>query len=479
LKIKIYPSRSQKKKISDIDHICRYVKNKAIESIKNKEFENVSWQNLRNKYVTMDTHCYYEEMKLINKLKKICPEEDKIVINEQLSCLEKTEENKKRIAFLKKSLNKCRPEEEEILNQRIKDFKSINPPLINDIRNFEKEAHKDIRTCCVKQVASNYKTCMTNLRNGNIKFFSLEHLKRDNQKTSIPIDKSLINFIQGKGFYVNFKHQKTCGKLDDNYIYKISNKCLKKYKNLKVSHDSVMIKQNGNYFICIPISIDKPQKRKTQRFCGVDPGLRDFMNVYNHQGDVTLYSHDRNYLKEKLELKRCLKSRIKFLKINRTRKVKKIVEIPKRNIRTGRIKKRLRKTSLLKIEKKLANKVDQLHWDVILDLLKNNDIIFIEDFKSHEVVKNNKNKSNNSETNLLKFYQFKQRLLYKAKTKNVKVHYVNARHTTQTCSSCGVLNKEIGSSKTFSCVSKSCDAVFDRDINSCKNIILKGSCSLL
>ncbi|KAJ3001699.1 UNVERIFIED_CONTAM: hypothetical protein HDU68_006710, partial [Siphonaria sp. JEL0065] len=48
-------------------------------------------------------------------------------------------------------------------------------------------------------------------------------------------------------------------------------------------------------------------------------------------------------------------------------------------------------------------------------MFSRNDVIFYGDFKSHGVVKNGVNKTLNQQINDLKFFQFKQRLLYKAK----------------------------------------------------------------
>ena len=74
--------------------------------------------------------------------------------------------------------------------------------------------------------------------------------------------------------------------------------------------------------------------------------------------------------------------------------------------------------------------------------------------------------------NDLKFYLFNQRLLYKSQTKAKTVVLVNESYTTQTCSKCGFLHKKIGSNKEFIC--PSCEIKIDRDVNSAKNILMKG-----
>ena len=74
-------------------------------------------------------------------------------------------------------------------------------------------------------------------------------------------------------------------------------------------------------------------------------------------------------------------------------------------------------------------------------------------------------------TNNLKHYQFRQRLLYKARYHNKNIKLVNAYYTTKTCSNCGNV-QDIGKSKIYECIE--CEKVLERDYNAAKNILLKG-----
>jgi putative transposase len=116
--------------------------------------------------------------------------------------------------------------------------------------------------------------------------------------------------------------------------------------------------------------------------------------------------------------------------------------------------------------------VDLLHWNFINDILKEHDLIYLGDIKSHDIVKGAKNKSLNLEFNDLKFYQLKQRLLYKAAVQGKVVIYVPEHHTTKTCSNCGTINNNVGSKEIFQCCN--CKLVTGRDINAAKNIKMKG-----
>ena len=98
-------------------------------------------------------------------------------------------------------------------------------------------------------------------------------------------------------------------------------------------------------------------------------------------------------------------------------------------------------------------------------------MIFYGDIKSQGVVKNRTNRNLNRDINNIKFYNFKERLLFKSIERRKKVYCVKEHYTTQTCSFCGVINKP-GMSKKYNC--SSCKNTVGRDINASKNILMKG-----
>ena len=53
-----------------------------------------------------------------------------------------------------------------------------------------------------------------------------------------------------------------------------------------------------------------------------------------------------------------------------------------------------------------------------------------------------------------------------------KVFYVKENYTTKTCSSCGVVNSNVGVSRVFTCAS--CNLTTGRDWNAAKNMLMKG-----
>jgi IS605 OrfB family transposase len=115
-----------------------------------------------------------------------------------------------------------------------------------------------------------------------------------------------------------------------------------------------------------------------------------------------------------------------------------------------------------------------MHWNICNYLIKSYDVIFFGDIKSHNIVKKSYNKTLNRNFNDLKFYKFKQRLLYKGIMNNKKVFFINEAFTSQGRSTCGKLWKQLGKNKIYTCQNKLCKKVFDRDYNAAKNICMKG-----
>ena len=90
------------------------------------------------------------------------------------------------------------------------------------------------------------------------------------------------------------------------------------------------------------------------------------------------------------------------------------------------------------------------------------------------VVKNNKNRYLNRDINDLKFYKFKQLLKHVCRKAGKQEYFVKEHYTTQSCSSCGTLNKKIGKKEIFVCTNTECNLVCGRDCNAAKNIAMKG-----
>lgn len=85
------------------------------------------------------------------------------------------------------------------------------------------------------------------------------------------------------------------------------------------------------------------------------------------------------------------------------------------------------------------------------------------------MVRGSKNRKVNRYINILKHYQFRQRLKYKANVQNKEACVVNDSYTSQTCTRCGKLTK---CKRIYKCVK--CEYTLGRDIMGSRNILIKG-----
>ena len=124
-----------------------------------------------------------------------------------------------------------------------------------------------------------------------------------------------------------------------------------------------------------------------------------------------------------------------------------------------------------RVQAKLQNLIDELHYKTIAFLTKNYTSILLPSFETQDMVRSKKLHSKVKRDLMnLAFYKFKQRLEHKCKLlKHCNVTIVNEAYTSQTCGLCGNLKKT--SEKIIKC--DKCEHIFDRDVNGSRNIYLK------
>ena len=70
---------------------------------------------------------------------------------------------------------------------------------------------------------------------------------------------------------------------------------------------------------------------------------------------------------------------------------------------------------------------------------------------------------------IMKYYQFKQRLVYKCNATQTYFMFVNEKYTSKTCSVCGNnYKKNLKGEKIYKC--NKCNMIMARDMNGCRNI---------
>jgi len=440
LKIKLRTTKQQRTILDEWIDTSRYVYNKTIECINNKH--PINFNSLRDKLVTKDTKKNNKEYKDYTiELDRLNSEKKDLKKQIQL--------NKKNIEKYNETVIQLGKQEQLIMDKkksRISMAKQLSYQKNEDINDWECNTHKDVRSGAIQDICDAYKVAFTNLRDGNIKYFKMKYKKKTEPSKCIRLAK---NMVKNKNGIIEISPEY----FKESKNFQMGKKTIKKYKDLKIEHDTRIIKQKGEYWLIVPIPIEKSSTNSSvDNYCGIDPGVRTFMTTFGNNNCME-YKEDKN----------------KSSKINnkRTLLLDKLHNVIK--------SKRVYKKKLNKLEIRKENLLNEMHWKVINDVLNRNDVIFYGNIKSHDIVKNNKNRNLNRNTNDLKFFKFKERFLFKAYEKNKKIFLVNEAFTTQTCSCCGFHYKH-GSSKIYEC--KACKKVMDRDINASKNILMKGIMNL-
>ena len=122
--------------------------------------------------------------------------------------------------------------------------------------------------------------------------------------------------------------------------------------------------------------------------------------------------------------------------------------------------------------RKIKNLVSEMHWKSIHYLVSNYDIIYLPDFRVSEMIRSKKlSRQTKRVMCMFSFYSFKEKLEYKCKMYNKELIICDESFTSKTCTCCGKLNYNLGSSEVFVC--EECDMIIDRDVNGARNILIK------
>jgi putative transposase len=239
----------------------------------------------------------------------------------------------------------------------------------------------------------------------------------------------------------------------------------------KMEYDCrLTINRLGEFYLCIPrpleIKADNQgpkfsvvEEKKGAGIISLDPGVRTFMTDYNPSGEAIEWG--------KGDINRMYRLCLHYDRIQ-----------SERDSIHGKENKRKRyklRRCMLRIHKKIRNLVDECHRKFARWLCENHHVVLLPEFKTKNMVKRGFRKIHSKTARQMmtwSHYRFRQYLLHKSREYPwCKVVICTEEYTSKTCGCCGVINKNLGSSKTFRC--PSCGATIDRDVNGARNVLLK------
>ena len=266
--------------------------------------------------------------------------------------------------------------------------------------NPKLEIHTHTLDYAISSFASNLKSAYTNTIRGNFKQFTMKFMNNNKPSKILEIEKQYIKnnmicpFILGPIKYTYNNNEYTLPELTSN---------------VKINYNSM----TDVYRLLIPIK-NAPTKidDKPRNLIVLDPGLRTFMTGLTEKEGLNIGTNVIKTITNKLEI---------------LNKIKSNENIPKK------IKKKNEKM----INRKIHNKVDELHWKTISFLVNNFNNILIGDMSAKQIVRrNNHILSKITKTACLRtrYYEFRQRLNYKCTLNKVNYVLVNECYTSKICS---------------------------------------------
>lgn len=201
------------------------------------------------------------------------------------------------------------------------------------------------------------------------------------------------------------------------------------------------------YYVSLTCEIQHQPYEKTNSKVGIDTGIKDLAIL----SDGTTYENIRS-----------LKSKLKKLKYNQRQLSKKL---------KGSSSRTKQKQKLAVVHEKITNvRKDYLH-KVSTEIIKNHDVICIEDLAVKNIMKNHKLAQAMSDVSLGSFYSM---LEYKSKWNDKTIIKIDRFFpSSKMCSNCGWINQDLTlKDREWTCTS--CGEKHDRDFNASKNILKQG-----
>ncbi|MDG0826353.1 IS200/IS605 family element RNA-guided endonuclease TnpB [Staphylococcus equorum] len=226
--------------------------------------------------------------------------------------------------------------------------------------------------------------------------------------------------------------------------------------NGRILRATISRKASGKYFISLLVEEHVQELEKTNSSVGIDLGIKDFAIL----DDGTIYNNNRYTTKMAKQLAR--EQRKLSRRYEQAKKIGEKLEDAK-NYQKQKIK-------VARLHEKVANQREDFLNKVSTIIIKNHDVICIEDLNTKGMLKNHKLARSISDVS---WSMFVTKLQYKADWYGKKIVKIDRWYpSSQICSNCGINSgKKTLDIRYWEC---ECGAKHDRDINASINIKNEG-----
>lgn len=300
------------------------------------------------------------------------------------------------------------------------------------------------------------------------------------QVVNCNLDQAFKQLFKHCSGYPRFKSRKACKQsyTGKSRIYVVSKRyirlpkvgCIKTSKtnclhDCKIKRYTVSLEPTGKYYLSLQVETVIKQLPRTDKQVGIDMGVAD-LAITSDQKKYTKFSatwyEKQVIIWQSKFFKRKHNAFVKACQYNHTHK----------NIRqtiNNYVNWQKARKQKAVYQAKIANKRKDYLYKITTELVKQYDVIIIEDLKTKNLMKNHhlaKAIANNA------WYMFRTMLEYKCKWYGKTLIAVDPKYTSQNCSNCGFCSgpKPLNI-REWTC--PKCHTHHDRDVNAAVNILHK------
>jgi len=335
-----------------------------------------------------------------------------------------------KLSFL--NINMLKKHMKPIKNKIINQSKMVIKTEKNNKLNYKHVyVNSHILDYAINDANIRLKSCVTNLKKGNIKYFKLRKIKFTKPDRILKIEK------------LAFKKNSIC----ESVLGKV--KCINNEEDFSYLTNmetvSIIKKHKNEYYLLKKYKYEK-KENKNNNSIGLDAGVRTFLTGYANKEILEIGNKSNKIIKNKL---------------------KQIDKINKKNFKENKKRKKIKK----KYER-IKNMIKDMHYKISKYITDKYANIIMGNLSTKKMGEGNKiGRMTKRIGNMLSINSFKNVLKYMCNKKGVNYKEVDERYTSKCCGRCGNKKDDLGGNKKYEC--KKCGIKIGRDINAARIMIIK------
>jgi putative transposase len=241
-----------------------------------------------------------------------------------------------------------------------------------------------------------------------------------------------------------------------------------------IAHDVTVTKRvNGKWILNIPCStkfLRQPISGQPIAICGVDPGARTFLTVFDEMNQEAYKFGDE----PERRILKSLTNRAKRLGDESSRAATQAsrAELGERRRRNYELERDHKSLAAQRVWRRVRDKVTGIHNAIVRHFAETYAFVAIRNLSYGVVERRNKGmpKTSKDDLHVWRLYHFKTKLIHRfSRFDEQEVVIQDERYTSKTCCLCDNVKRDLGALKRYLC--NNCGYDVDRDVNGARNIL--------